>query len=298
MTSTFWKQVLGLTLATTAIPLLSAASPEELESLSDALTFHASYNHGIDADYAKGDGTLHTCLQNRNQSDSVPGLRTDGKTQHSATEGLGGGALRFTARNARWLYYAGAENVRFTRSNWQGTVSLWLRLDPETELDPGFTDPIQLTPRKWNDAAFFVDFNKDGDPRDFRLGAFPDLKVWNADNQNVNNIPESERPLASVSAPPFSKDAWTHVVFTWERFNTGKKDGVAKLYLNGKLSGEVKGWDQTYSWSSNEETRLFIGLNYIGLFDELSCFDRALTAEEVASLTGLKDKIPSVLLSK
>ena len=58
-------------------------------------------------------------------------------------------------------------------------------------------------------------FNKDGDPRDFRLGAFADLKVWNPENKEIS---EDQRPLFPVKAPPFAKDRWTHVLFTWSNF--------------------------------------------------------------------------------
>jgi len=30
-------------------------------------------------------------------------------------------------------------------------------LSPPTDLAPGFCDPIRITPREWNDRAFFVD---------------------------------------------------------------------------------------------------------------------------------------------
>lgn len=274
---------------------LQAADKASLKPLQDALTLHASFDQGINADYAKGDSRLYSCLRPGNQSEARPGLNTDGKTQRIATGGLAGGTLKFNARNATWIFFPGESNVSFSKSNWNGTLSVWLRLDPEEDLDPGYTDPIQITPRKWNDAAFFVDFDKDGDPRDFRLGAFPDLSVWNADNKNVNNIPEDQRPLVTVKNPPFGSDKWTHVVFTWEGFNSGDKTGKATFYLDGKNHGELKGWDQTWSWSESEEVRLFLGLNYIGLLDELSCFNRSLSAQEVKQLFELGENISTIV---
>ena len=59
----------------------------------------------------------------------------------------------------------------YAKSNWSGAVSFWLRLDPDTDLEAGYCDPLQNTPREWNDAAFWVDFSKDERPRHFRLGA-------------------------------------------------------------------------------------------------------------------------------
>ena len=40
--------------------------------------------------------------------------------------------------------------------------------------------------------------------------------------RKFEDIPASERPLVTVTDPPFSGNKWTHVVFTFERFNTGK----------------------------------------------------------------------------
>ena len=140
-------------------------------------------------------------------------------------------------------------------------MSFWLKVDPINELDAGYVDPIQITPNTWNDASFFVDFNKEGNPRSFRLGAFADKNIWNPDNKD---IPEPQRPLVPAKSNPFSKDKWTHVVFTWERFNTNKKNGVASLYLNGKKEGSITEWNQQYPWSGKPH-RILIGLYYLSL---------------------------------
>ena len=242
-------------------------------SLKKSLTFHASYDSGTDADSAKGDKRLFTLVEKQPKA----GNHTGDLTRLAKGRGLSGGALLFTRRNAKWLLYDGAKNFHYAEKNWSGTVSFWLKVDPINELDPGYVDPIQITPNTWNDASFFVDFNKDGNPRAFRLGAFADKPVWNPANKDV---PESERPLVPAKSTPFDKDKWTHVAFTWERFNTGKKDGVATLYLNGNKEGSITGWNQQFSWSGKEH-RIMIGLNYMGLFDELACFNRALTASEI-----------------
>ena len=44
--------------------------------------------------------------------------------------------------------------------NWDGTISFWLRLEPNRDLRPGYSDPLLVTPRAWNDASFFTDFTK------------------------------------------------------------------------------------------------------------------------------------------
>jgi concanavalin A-like lectin/glucanase superfamily protein len=162
-----------------------------------------------------------------------------------------------------------------------------LRVDPAAELAPGFCDPIQITPREWNDGAFFVEFEKRTNSIPFRLGAYADFKVWNPQNRDWNAIPFAEKPLVAVEQPPFSGDRWTHVVFTFDRFNTGKPDGVAKLYLNGELRGALSPREQTFTWDPSK-TLVMPGLNYVGLFDELAIFNRALSDTEIQQLYQLE----------
>ena len=256
---------LQLRLATALVlaAFLPAATAADA-SLKSALTFYASYDKGLDADLAKGDKQLYTLVNKQPKADN----HTENKSRLAKGKGLTGDALLFTKRNAKWLFYDGAKNFKFEKKNWSGTVSFWLKVDPINELDPGYVDPIQITPFTWNNASFFVDFNKDGNPRSFRLGAFADKPVWNPENKDV---PEPQRPLVPAKSNPFSEEKWTHVAFTWERFNTGKKDGVSSLYLNGKKEGSITGWNQQFSWSGKPH-RILIGLNYMGLFDDLSCF--------------------------
>ena len=53
----------------------------------------------------------------------------------------------------------------------------------------------------------------------------------------VGVLPESTDVVISVEKPPFGGGRWTHVLFTFERFNTGKADGVVRLYLDGAARG-------------------------------------------------------------
>jgi hypothetical protein len=90
----------------------------------------------------------------------------------------------------------------------------------------------------------------------------------------------------TVEKPPFTKGRWTHVVFTFERFNTGKPDGVARLYLDGTPQGSLSARQQTFTWDA-ENAYVALGLSYIGLIDDLAIFNRALTEEEIRALFGL-----------
>ncbi len=263
-----FRLVLGLLFTV----LMTTGQSDDL-SLKTALTFYASFDGGTDADISRGDKRLFTLIN----KEPKLGNKTEGMSRMVKDRGLSGDALLFTKRNAKWLLYDGSKNFHFAEKNWSGSVSFWLKVDPINGLDPGYVDPIQITPNTWNDASFFVDFAKDGNPRSFRLGAFADKSVWNPENKD---IPEPQRPLVPAKSNPFSSDKWTHVAFTWENFNTGKKDGVATLYLNGKNEGIITEWNQKFSWTGKPH-RILIGLNYMGLFDELACFNRALSSKEI-----------------
>ena len=259
-------------------------------ALKSALTFHASFDHGLEADFAKGDPKLYTWID-RGKNLSKAGLHTDHKSALSP-DGKFRKALKFLAGDAPWIYYAAQDNLAYHKNNWSGSVSLWLKCDPVDGLAKGYCDPVQLTPRAWNDAAFFLDFNKVGKPRDFRLGAFADKKTWNPQG---GEVPESKRPLLTSTDPKFGADKWTHILFTWEDFNTGRKDAVAKLYLDGALNGTLTGWNQMFTWAHDESPRLLLGLHYVGLLDEFSCFSRALSAEEVKRVNFLANGVSSLL---
>ncbi len=249
---------------------------------SEALSFHASFDEGLNADFARGDGTLYTVTATRPEKKVVAGLETGGATVVAKGEGRLGDCLRFTDRKAPRIFFKAQENLPYAAKDWSGTVSFWLRVSPDEDLDPGYTDPVQITPRSALDGCFFFEFGIE-DPRPCRLGVFADKEVWNPEGKPNKDIALEDRPLVTVQDHPFSRERWTHVVFTFEGFNNGNEEGVAVLYLDGAPRGELKGWEQTMTWDvSAAEIRL--GVNFQGMLDEVSCFDRALSAEEVAAL--------------
>jgi len=271
----------------------SADSTAVFQALGAALVFHAPFDGGVDARVAHGDRALHWApTWNRRQA-AQPGLPSSGDTRHAPGAGRFGDALRFTRRGAPIVFFNGGANLPYASSNWEGTASFWLSTDPQGGLGPGFCDPIQLMGRAWNDAGMFVEFEKTPDAIPFRLGVYADLDVWNPTKRRIQDIPSAERPLVTVDQPPFSKGKWTHVVFTWESFNTGRADGVARLYLDGRPRGELAGRQQTFTWDP-AESKLAMGLNYIGLLDELAIFNRRLTAAEVGELYRLERGVASL----
>ncbi len=258
--------------------------------LRSAVTFCATFDHGPDADYAAGDGRLYSAPNMKHPRMGTPGLPASGVVTLAKNEGRHGHALRFQKKSSEMVFFQAAKNVDWQPKDWSGTVSFWLKLNPDEDLQPGFTDPIQITPREWNDAAFFVEFGKDEKPRHFRLGAYADFKVWNPNNREWGTIPFADKPLTSVTNPPFSREKWTHVVFTWTNFNTGRKDSVAKLFLNGEFQGALTDREQTFTWDPSKAL-IMLGLSYIGLWDELAIFNRALTVEEIRYLGRMENQV-------
>jgi hypothetical protein len=260
------------------VGMTSPATAAE-RSLKESLTFHASFDDGPNADHARGDRTLYTATS-RKRDDARPGLPRD--VVIAKGKGRRGNALHFVKKNSAVVFFRAEKNVGYARKDWSGTVSFWLSLDPEKDLDPGYTDPIQITERAWNDAGVWVDFS-DKSPRHLRLGAFADLKVWNPTNKDFDKMTPQERPMFDAGKPPFSTGKWSHVAVTFEHFNTGHDDGVATLYIDGHRRGSVKGRNQTFTWDPSK-TAIMLGLSFTGLFDELAIFDRALSDEESQSL--------------
>ena len=262
--------------------------------LAEALTFHASFDGELKADFAKGDPEFYTMPASKPEVKKEIGLHADDTDLiHQKNAGRFGDCLHFKTTSAPRVFYEVEKNLPYADKDWQGTVSFWLRTTPNEDLDPGYTDPIQITPRSALDACFFFEFGIE-DPRPCRLGVFPDKLAWNPENKPIKEIPIPERPLVEVQNPPFSRDKWTHIVFTWEKFNNGDKHGVARLYLDGKPGGEMDGWNQQYTWDL-ALAQIRLGVKFIGGFDELSCFDRALTAKEVAELHALPNGVTGIL---
>ena len=263
------------------------------QALGRALTFHASFDHGTTADFAQGDPQLQVAPKWGQPRNVQPGL-PPGNTVHLAPgAGRYGGALRFEKKIDELVAYRAAGNLRTSPGAWAGSVSFWLRVSPDADLEPGYCDTIQITSKDWNDAAFFTEFTKDEKPREFRLGAYADLKVWNPDNRDWNLIPLPEKPLVRVVQPPFTRDHWTQVVFTWENYNTGQPNGVTRLYLDGQPQGELSPRVQTFTWDL-DKSLIMLGFAYTGWIDDLAIFDRALTAPEIARLHQLPNGVSSL----
>lgn len=251
----------------------------DLESLRASLYFHAPFDQSFDARLATHDRRLYTAPDlKRTESEAGQG-RAD--VALLAGDGRHGDAVRFRGKSRKVLYYLG-QNLKFKPQDWSGTVSLWLRLTPDEDLQTGYADPLQITDKAWNDASFFIDFDIDS-PRTFRLGVFSEYAHWNPQNIAWDAWPVKDRPMIAVAKPTMTRDRWTHVAWTFSGINSADDSpSVCRLYIDGQMQGELKR-PIRFNWNL-DRTAIMLGLDYIGDLDELMLFDRALTAEEIGRL--------------
>jgi hypothetical protein len=242
------------------------------------LSFHASFDKALDADSARGDRKIYHAPDYKQQSAAKPGLGDVDAALEQGAGVAGGAALRFPSKNSRALFFRGDRHVALAG----GTISFWLRLDPQRDLAPGFSDPIQVTDKAYNDSAIWVDFTKDDVPRHFRLGVFGVLKAWNPANTPSDKNPDFLRRLVVVERPPFTGEQWTHVAVAWAGLGAGG-EGSASLFLNGKRISSATGIREPFEWDP-AKLAIRLGVGYTGRMDELATFDRALNEREIAQL--------------
>ncbi len=292
ITATTVALTLSLATGTRRLPAAEPAGAADA-ALSQALTFHASFDSGTTADHAAGDRTLYHAPSLDQRHTTTAGLPETGEVALAESPGRPGRALLFKKTKAPLMLFKADRNFPRPAPGWSGTLSFWLCLDPATDLDDGFCDPIQITSKKWDDAAIFVEFEKRATGIPFRLGVYADTPVWNPQGRKWEDIPQAEKPLVTVTNPPFSRDSWTHVAVTIDSFNTGQPDGHARLFLNGQPAGDISPRNQLFTWDP-ERAIIMLGVSYAGLLDDLALFNRALTPAEVARLHSLNTSVRSL----
>lgn len=280
------KYVLSLCLS---VSLLSfACQADKHTDLKESLTFYASFDEGTQADFAKGDDHLYSA-PNRKEA-AKAGIDNEIHTI-IAGAGLQGDALRFTKRSRRVAFFKSKDNIAYDAKSWSGTISFWLKVDPETELEPGFTDPIQITDVAYNDASIWVDFTRDT-LRKFRLGVLGDLTSWSQDTVKTSQDTEFNKRLVVVEPPHFTNENWTHVAITHTALGT--PEGISSLYLNGVKQGSISGNDDPFTWDL-DKSNIYLGLSFVGLIDELSIYNTSFTEEQIKKIYSLKEGIKSIL---
>ena len=265
-------------------------SISDTENLSTALTFHASFDRGPDADFGNGDKKIYTGdFKGSRQQDAIPtttGLGTPPLLIEKA-KGRYGDALAFTKENSHVVFYKLENNIQYRTKDFKGTLSLWMNLDP-SEIPDQYCDPIQLTDKYYASDAIWIDITKNDVPPDLRLGVLGDER-WGGGGGGQGAAEEFFWHLLKISNPPFGKDKWTHVVITWDL--NGAEIGRAKLYFNGAYAGQSGPIREPFLWDTSKVTmRLGTG-NYVGLMDDISLFNKALAAEEIKTLYTLKNGV-------
>ena len=269
-------------LLTILLPL--GALAQSNEPLARALTLHASFDKGLDADFSRGD---KACFF-RTKQGTVPAAANE--ELKLMADGRFGGGLHFTKKGVTQPRFKGAGVIGYNDKSWSTTVSVWLRLDPDKDLAPGYCDPLQIVGDDTKKGFVFMEWSKDKTPRHFRFAIRPLIQLWNPNNIDWAKMTDAQRPAVNLPRAPFSRDAWTHAVFTVENVNDKNQKPAGRLWLNGKLQGAIEGWDLTFGWNA-DTVQLVLGASYVGHMDELAVFDRALTDTEVQQLHALKNGV-------
>jgi hypothetical protein len=268
--------------------ILTSAKNQQRSTLAESLTLHASFDQQMDADFATGDKACYVGVG----KDLVSATQTE-DVVFASGEGRFGGALHFRKKNPVRPLYKDGGTIGYNDSSWTRTVSVWLKLDPDKDLEPGYCDPVQIVGNSTDQGFIFLEWSKDETPRLFRYAIRPLKSIWNPTNVGWDEIPSDKRPMVQVAGAPFSRQAWTHAVFTIENVNDKTKPSSGRLYLNGKLQGTIENWDLTFGWQP-DAAQLVLGAAYVGYLDDLAVFDRALTDAEVEFLYKLDGGVGSL----
>jgi len=265
--------------------IMNANEADARSRLSSALTLHASFDKALDADFCRGDKKCYV-----QQGKMLIEAKANEEVKLAADAGRFGGALHFPKKGGYRPSFKDKDVLGYNAKSWSASVSAWLRLNPDEDLEPGYCDPIQIVGDDNKKGYIFLEWSKDETPRYFRYAIRPLFHIWNPKNVQWADIPFEKRPMVQVARAPFSREKWTHVVFTLENINDKTKPPVGKLYLNGKLQGSIEKWDMRFEWDP-AAVLLVLGANYVGYMDDLAVFDRPLTDAEVDRVYGLKDGI-------
>jgi hypothetical protein len=270
----------------------TSAIQDTQAGLSKALTLHASFDKGLDADFSRGDARCYV-----QQRQELVHAQPNEQVKLAADAGRFGGALHFPRKGTYRPSFKNGGVLGYNARQWSATVSVWLRLNPDQDLEPGYCDPIQIVGDDSKKGFIFLEWSKDETPRYFRYAIRPLFAIWNPNNLQWADIPFEKRPMVQVARAPFSREKWTHVVFTLENINDKTRPRRGKLYLNGKLQGAIEKWDLTIDWDP-DRVLLVLGASYVGYMDDLAVFERALTDAEVGRVYELKNGIRDIYPEK
>ncbi len=233
-------------------------------ALRQAVALYASFDETPDAEFAAGDGALYVRAEAEKGKFAEERGVDASRFRIAPGKGASGGALEcldLLPQGGRAFYRA-----RGNLADRHGAVSVWVNTDPNALLKTRFCDPVQISQKGARNGGLWFDFTDDK-PRDLRLGAFPAVPEGVAPSK----APESEQPIVRIVNPAWKSGEWHHVAISWGEFNTGRNDGWAALYIDGKAAGKVGERDLRMDWDL-DQTRIYVALNFIGLLDELAVF--------------------------
>lgn len=270
-----------------ALLLSLSAAAQDTAALKKALTMHASFDAGLHADYSNGDKTAYI-----KKGKELVSFEPNEEVK-VVPEGRFGGALHFPKKGVTRPQYKGTGVLGYNAESWNASVSVWLRLTPDEDLEPGYCDPVQIVGDDGKKGFIFLEWSKDETPRFFRYAIRPLFEIWNPTNVQWDQIPADKRPMVQIANAPFSRDKWTHAVFTLDKVNAKSEKPSGKLYMNGEFKGGIDNWNLTFGWDP-AQVALVLGAAYVGHMDDLAVFNRPLTSEEVATLYKLDGGVASL----
>ena len=250
------------------------------EGLRRGLTFHAPFDARFDASLSADDSVSRVRVGGK-MAPTTPGPEIK-----LAADGRFGGCLVFPKKGSVRPEYAATKSLAYGTTDWSATVSVWLRLDPDKDLEPGYCDPVQIVGDDVKKGFIFLEWSKDHAPRHFRFAVRPLYHLWNPDAVGWEQIPDERRPMVKMEQAPFRRDRWTHVAFVLDHINDHAAPPRARLHIDGRQIGVIQGHDLTFGWDP-AALRLVLGAAYVGSLDDLAIWNRALSADEIARLYAL-----------
>ncbi len=248
----------------------------------EAVTLYASFDDAVRADLGGGDLNFSTRSNDPKEKGKFVFTRgfDDRAFRVAKGKGVAGGCLEATdvlPNNGR-IFLPAKGNIAYQPGGWGGTLSVWINTDPDKLLKTRFCDPIQITQKGANNGGIWFDFN-DAKPRALRMGVFPTIPPGKVGIKEE----DPDAPMVRVPKVGFKAGDWHHVVVRWQNFDTGKKDALASLFIDGKKVGDVKDRAIAMGWEL-DKAGIYVAVSYIGLLDELALFNRPLTDAEVTLL--------------
>jgi hypothetical protein len=239
-----------------------AAPPAKRKTNDPGLIFHASFDKGLDADFAKGDG----------RAGVQSGLEC------VVPDGIHGSCLRLSENGSVSYYTGGNFNAG------EGALSVWI--------NPARSQPLEKIKslKWWAGSYFWTEFNFT-DYNRFSFGMdLPknDSGIFNTFFQTENGgvSASGERPAFRHSAVESVAGEWHHVAATWKKGGGEEGKDRRVFYFDGAprnavsdaaLPPVVRGVMTLGCFDPSRQ--------YYGLLDELRIYNRALTAQEIKKLS-------------